>query len=103
MHDDRLGGADPALDLRDGGVGVAGPPPRPAPALGQVLVHVLGEVAQQRELLMQRGRHLRRRHRAQAAALPKLDIPDTRGNKLALSVTIYHQTIPIHCKMWRYS
>ena len=83
VHDDGLGGSDPALDLRDGQVGVTAAPlveelgpltPGPAlAALSEVLVHVLGEVAQQRELLVKGGRHLARGHRGQVITLPKLD------------------------------
>ena len=93
VHDDRLGGPDPPLDLRDGHVGAAGSDSSPAsssnssscssslddlpslPALGEVLVHVLGEVAEQGELLVEGLRHLAAAHRGQVVPLAKLDKP----------------------------
>ena len=88
VHDDRLGSSDPPLDLRDGHVGTAGshrssPSSNlhrlPAlPALGEVLVHVLSEVAEQGELLVQGRGHLAAVHRGQVVALAKLDKPRKR-------------------------
>ena len=91
VHDDCLGGANPALDLWDGQVGVAAPWPLlpqlagPAPcpalaALSEVLVHVLGEVAKQRELLVKGGRHLARGHGGQVVTLPELDKSESSDN-----------------------
>ena len=92
MHDDRLGGADPSLDLRNGRV-TTGPPqstgggldtghapsasPPSLPALGEILVHVLSKVPQQGELLVQGGGHLVGGHAGQVVALAKLYISET--------------------------
>ena len=86
MHDDRLGSSDPPLDLRDGEAGTGGSGLTPhstsrlgdlpaLSALGEVLVHVLSEVSEQRELLVERGGHLAAAHAGQVVALPKLDQP----------------------------
>ena len=88
VHDDRLGRPDPPFDLRYGrGVRGARRPQFSAPAaslapLSQVLVHVLGEVPQQGELLVQRGRHVLGRHRGHAAALGELNVAARKRRKI---------------------
>ena len=83
MHDDRLRGPDPSLDLGDGEAGTARPHTSYSPglglaglaALGEVLVHVLGEVPEEGELLVEGGGHLAAAHVGQVVALSELDIP----------------------------
>ncbi len=92
MHDDGFGGPNPALDLWNNArrrtiwrpraaIGrrrrtVA--PARRIAALGEILVHVLGKVAEQDDLLLKGGRHLvgGQVARAAAPALTKLNVTE---------------------------
>ena len=87
MHDDRLRCPDPPPDLRYGGQPRPGcrwrpsggrPAPRHRlPPLGEVLVHVLGKVAEEGELLLEGGRDLVGGHAAAATTLTKLNVTET--------------------------
>ena len=91
MHDDRLRGPDPSLDLGDGEAGTARPNTSTSSstglglpglaALGEVLVHVLGEVPEEGELLVEGGGHLAAAHVGQVVALSELDIPGHRDTQ----------------------
>jgi hypothetical protein len=96
MHDDGFGGPNPALDLWNnarrrrqsaanwrpraaiGRRRRAVAPARRIAALGEILVHVLGKVAEQDDLLLEGGRHLVGGQVARAAAptLTKLNVTE---------------------------
>ena len=97
MHDDGFGGSNPALDLWNNArrrrqsaanwrpraaIGRrcrrAVAPARRIAALGEILVHVLGKVAEQDDLLLEGGRHLvgGQVARAAASALTKLNVTE---------------------------
>jgi len=96
MHDDGLGGPDPSLDLRNHAGrsspsadrwrprvavlrGAAAAAQRGVAALGEVLVHVLGEVAEEDELLLEGGRDLAGGQVARAVhALTKLNVTESK-------------------------
>ena len=91
VHDDRLGGSDPPLDLGYCEAGTAGSHTSTSTshglhlpglaALGEVLVHVLGEVPEEGELLVEGGGHLAAAHVGQVVALSELDIPGHRDTQ----------------------
>ena len=95
MHDDCFGRSYPPLYLRNGrGHGARArldtPTPRLAP-LGEVLVHVLGEVAEQGELLVQGGGDMLGRHRAHTAPLAELDVAENKESKWFINHLIIYK------------
>jgi len=77
VHDDGLGCPDPPFDLGYGGGGrgpdgVAPAALTPLPSLSQVLIHVLSEVSEESELLMERGGDLVSSQTSHSVALSKL-------------------------------